>query len=363
MAWNALLFAGIGFSIGLFLFWFLKKNKKEDSSFLLMQQQLDGIRQELRASLEGVGRQVQERLQDQSKILADSGKNLNERLDNAAKSFASLNNELGQLKEGSQRILEVGKDISLLQESFRAPKFRGGFGEFFLGDLLGQVLSASQYKLQYTFKSGERVDAVVFLQEGMISIDSKFPYENFKRLVEAKTEEEMKGARRDFLGDVKRHVDSIAEKYILPDEGTLNFALMYIPAENIYYETILKDDDNGLLAHCQKRRVFPVSPNSFSAYLQTIAIGLQGMRIATWAHELQARLERLKADLGRFTAEFSQIGTHLKNARGKYDLAEKRLEQFEEKLAQTTLPAEETEAKPIPLKSIPPAPVVRNVQP
>ncbi|MBI1909119.1 MAG: DNA recombination protein RmuC [Deltaproteobacteria bacterium] len=338
-------------AVGIFLALLRFRSRGDENPLLLLQQQLDGLRQELRLSLEGVGRQVNDRLQDQSKVLAESGKSLNERLDNAAKAFVSLNNELGQLKEGSKRILEVGKDIASLQESLRAPKFRGGFGEFFLADLLGQILPSENFQLQYAFKNGERVDAVVFSQEGIIPIDSKFPLENFRRLVASQTEEEKKTARKDFVGDVKRHIDSISDKYICPDEGTLNFALMYIPAENVYYETIIKDENGGVLSYAQSKRVFPVSPNSFYAYLQTIAIGLRGMKITSWARELDARIERLKGDLTRFSEEFSQIGTHLKNARGKFETAEKRLDQLGERLDQIVLPAEEG-TKALPLKSV-----------
>ena len=337
--------------VSAFLTQFFRRNRaSENSSWLLMQQQIDSLRQEVRESLEGVGRIVNDRLQEQSRVLADSGSSLNERLDNATHAFATLHNELGQLKEGAQRVLEVGQDIALLQESLRAPKFRGGFGEFFLADLLAQVLPKEKFELQYGFRNGERVDAAIFSREGIIPIDSKFPLENFRRFVEATSEEEKKSARKEFVGDVKRHIDAIADKYIRPDEGTLNFALMYVPAENIYYETLLKDD-GGLPTYAQARRVFPVSPNSFYAYLQTIAIGFRGMQIETFAHEIATRLERLRGDLEKFSGEFGQIGTHLKNARGKFDAAERRLDQFSERLFQMTLPTSE-EAKPLPLKSV-----------
>lgn len=335
----------------------LRKRSPRQDALGLMQQQLEGLRQELRESLSNVSQQVGSRLQEQSKVLASSGRDLNERLDKAAQSYVTLHNELGQLKEGSKRIFEIGKDISLLQESMRAPKFRGGFGEFFLADLLAQILPPDHFELQHGFRSGERVDAVVHTQEGMISIDSKFPLENFRRLVESSDEEAKKGARKEFLSDVKKHIDSIADKYICPDEGTLNFALMYIPAENVYYEIILKDESGGLLSHAQSKRVFPVSPNSFFAYLQTIAIGLRGMKVEAWARELDSQIERLKGDLERFAGDFSQIGTHIKNARGKYDAAEKRLSLFGDKLEQMVasraeVPAALPEKEPVHLKSV-----------
>jgi DNA recombination protein RmuC len=142
--------------------------------------------------------------------------------------------------------------------------------------------------------------------------------------------------RKKFVADVKKHITEIADKYILPDEGTFDFALMYIPAENVYYETILKDETFGeersIYSNALKKRVIPVSPNSFYAYLQVIVLGLKGLQIEKEAQSLFQSLSRLQGDLGRFKKDFQVLGSHLVNAKTKFDDADKRLEKFADKL-------------------------------
>jgi DNA recombination protein RmuC len=179
------------------------------------------------------------------------------------------------------------------------------------------------------------VDAVIKLGGSLVPVDSKFPLENFKRILEAPTEEEKGKARKQFIADVKRHIDAIANKYILPDEGTYDFALMYIPAENVYYETIIKDDsagDKNLSQYALSKRVIPVSPNSFYAYLQAIVLGLKGMKIEERAKEIIQYLSRLQGDFSRFRDEFNLLGKHLGHAQSSFQNAERRLDQFGQKL-------------------------------
>ena len=167
-------------------------------------------------------------------------------------------------------------------------------------------------------------------------MDAKFPLENFRRMLEAKTDEERKGARREFSRNVKKHIDDIHEKYILTEEGTFPFALMYIPAENVYYETIIKgeEDDNekALYAYATTKQVMPVSPNSFYAYLLTLAQGFRGLKIEERALEIINHLNRLRQELDRFTEDFHKVGMHLANAQTRFGEAEKRLTRFDEKL-------------------------------
>jgi DNA recombination protein RmuC len=240
-----------------------------------------------------------------------------------SESFVQIQQNLGQLTEAGRYMEQVGKEIAGLSDLLRAPKLRGGIGELFLGDLLAQMLSPEQYQLQYTFPSGERVDAVVKLAAGMVPVDSKFPLESFQRLLNEENEDLRSRERRQFLRVVRKHIDDIAAKYIRPDEGTFDFALMYIPAENVYYETIISDVDvdeaNSVMAHAMDRNVFPVSPNSFYAYLQAIALGLRGLQIEEQAQEILGYLGRLEGDFRRFHEAFGVLGTHLENARKKFE--------------------------------------------
>lgn len=251
-------------------------------------------------------------------------------------SFAEIQRTLGQLTEAGRRMEEVSKEVSGLSDLLKAPKVRGGIGELLLGDLLSQMLAPEQYKVNHTFRSGMRVDAVIRLQAGMVPVDSKFPLESFQRMLASDEEAERIRHKKEFARAVKKHINDIASKYILPDEGTFDFALMYIPAENVYYETIIKDEqlgeDASILSHAMQKHVIPVSPNSFYAYLQAIALGFRGLQIEKQAKEIMGFLDRLMGDIARFRTDYDTMGGHLENARKKYDEAERRLGRFEEKL-------------------------------
>jgi len=296
----------------------IKQSKKENQVLSLLQQQIGQLTQT-----------INQQLQTMSSQFRDTTGNIGTTLGNVKK-------DLGKMEAATRQVLETAKNISSLEELLRAPKFRGGLGEFFLGDLLSQILSPAHYSLQYKFKSGEKVDAIIKIGQNLVPIDSKFPLENFKKFLNEEDNKEKEAARKIFFSDVKKHIDDIASKYILPDEGTYDFALMYIPAENIYYETILKDENLGenqsTFSYALKKRVIPVSPNSFFAYLQVIVLGLKGLRIEKSALSIFQSLARLQGDLSRFTNDFQTMGTHLVNAKSKFDEAEKRLGKFSDKL-------------------------------
>ncbi|MEW6041748.1 MAG: DNA recombination protein RmuC, partial [Elusimicrobiota bacterium] len=204
------------------------RKPKEDISITLLQQEISNIGRQFTEGLQTNSQAVSQNLNTVMDIvnkqiaavnqqLLASQKTLGERMDNAGRVFGDVQKQLGSLSQATERVFEVGKDISSLQEILRAPKLRGGLGELFLGDLLSQILPAANYKTQYAFKSGEKVDAAIFLGQGIVPVDSKFPLENFKRLIEAQTDEEKKSIRKKFVSDVKKHIDAIASKYILPD--------------------------------------------------------------------------------------------------------------------------------------------------
>jgi DNA recombination protein RmuC len=294
-----------------------------DPAVLMLQQQLHAFQQRL----DVFGQTVAENLQSSTAAM-------NQRLDNAAKVVGDLREKVGQIHE-------VGKAAAELVNILRAPKLRGGMGELFLGDLLAQILPPEHYALQHRFKSGETVDAILRVGSRAVPVDAKFPYENFKRVVEAGSDTERAAARKQFQRDVRKHVEAIAGKYILPDEGTYDFALMYVPAENVYYETIIKQDageEHELFSYALQKRVIPVSPNSFYAYLQTILLGLRGMQVEQRAHEILATLQRLRGDFDRLNENFRLVGKHLTNATGAYSETEKSLTKLDAKLDQIEQP-------------------------
>ncbi|MDO8602757.1 MAG: DNA recombination protein RmuC [Candidatus Omnitrophota bacterium] len=269
--------------------------------------------------------------------LASVNSGVGQRLDNAARVFGDVQKSLGSLDEKTQQIYEVGKDIASLQEILKAPKMRGGLGELFLESLLAQIMPSKDfYELQHCFKTGERVDAAIKIGTRLVPVDSKFPLESFKRFVEVTGDEDKKRAKKEFIKAVKTHIDDIAAKYILPDEGTYDFALMYIPAENVYYETIIKDEGFGeeksIFTHAISKKVIPVSPNSFYAYLQVIILGMRGLKVEEKAQEVIKMLITLKGSLGKFTQDFEVMGSHIDNIKSSYERAAKSLDKFEDKL-------------------------------
>ena len=290
-----------------------------------LERELHQQTQAVQGELLRLSRQMNEQLTSNSSVVQDYTRLMGE-----------FQNRLGQLQESTQSMIRIGRDISSLQDILKAPKLRGILGELFLEELLRQLLPQDRYRLQHTFRSGEKVDAVILLGQGMVPVDAKFPLENFKRLIQPASEEEAQRSRKQFLQDVKKHVDQIASKYILPEEGTFDFALMYLPAENVYYETILKEEsDSGvesLAQYALTRKVIPVSPNSFYAYLQAIVLGLRGLKIENSAREILNCLGQLGQDFRKFYEEFEKLGSHLTNSKSAYEKAQKRLDRFQHQL-------------------------------
>ena len=270
-------------------------------------------------------------------------------LDNT-KAIGEVRESLGKLEGATARILEVGQGVSRLEKVLRPPSLRGSLGEFLLEELIAQILPKEYYEMQYRFGSGEIVDAVIRLPVGLLPVDAKFPLDAFQDMISCDNQDERRRRRKDFQNAVKAQASDIAKKYIQPDENTLNLAFMYIPAENVYYEVILRDkDDAGLLKHCSQCRVFPVSPMSFYAHLQALAIGLRGLRIEENVQVVLNMLEQLRGDLTRFEGDFEVLGTHVRNANNKYQDAQHRLALFSNQLGNIErLPADSDQQTPLP---------------
>jgi DNA recombination protein RmuC len=269
--------------------------------------------------------QRERRLKEQGDALS---KTVGERIEGTVAVFGELKERLGELTQRTKSIEEAGKNISSLQEILRAPKPRGGLGELLLERLLADSLPRDFYDLQWRFRSGESVDAVVRIGGNLVPIDAKFPLEDFERMIAAESDEERAVIRKQFARTVKKHIDGVA-KYILPDENTFDFALMYVPAENIYYETICHSD---IYSDCVRKKVFLVSPNSFNAYLQAIVLGLKGLRIERATREILGRLERLQGDFNNFEHDYETLGGHLHRATTKYEEAAAKLTRLGDKL-------------------------------
>jgi DNA recombination protein RmuC len=292
-----------------------------------------------------VDRRLQALGETMDRRLGSLDERVDRRLESATKTTTAIHERLGKVDEATSQMLERAKELGRLEQALRPPKARGGFGELLLENLLRDRLPPSAFHMQHTFASGERVDAIVRVDR-LIPVDSKFPLDNFNRLVEAEADDERSLAERQFARDVRAHIDAIAAKYIRPDEGTYDFAFMYIPVEAVYYE-LACGKTGALLQYAHERRVFPVSPTTFTAYLQVIALGLRGMQIEQHAHEVMAYVADLQRDFDRFGDDFDKIGTHLGHAQSKYHEAGKRLDRLETKLERAAEEHGELEAEEV----------------
>ncbi len=229
---------------------------------------------------------------------------ISERLDRAAKVIGALQKEAGQFSE-------IGRSMRDLQEFLKSPKLRGNIGEEVLKDLIAQMFPKKAFHLQYSFKSGDKVDAALKTDAGLLPIDSKFPMENFQRIVKAESDTEKKKVTAAFVADVKKHIKIISQKYILPEEGTMDFALMYIPSEAVFYEVANIPD---LTDYARRNRVYPVSPTTLYAHLQTILLSFEGKKIETRSREVFRLLRAIKKDYEKTEGSLSVLGKHLQNA-------------------------------------------------
>src|SRR5919198_2957080 len=251
---------------------------------------LASLRVDSSAQLETRNAEVDRRLQGvietMDRRLGELDTKVDRRLEQASKQTNAIHKQLGDVGRATAQLAEQARDLGQLQQLLRPPKARGGFGELLLANLLADRLPPHAYSLQHGFKSGERVDAVIRVEK-LVPVDAKFPLDNFERLVDAQDAATRELAEKAFARDVKIHIDAIASKYIRPDEGTYEFAFMYLPSEAIYYE-LTCGKTGALLEYAQGKRVVPVSPTTLDAYLRVIVLGLKGLQIEKHAEEVMA---------------------------------------------------------------------------
>ncbi len=272
--------------------------------------------------------------------------NINQQLAGTQRVIADVHQRLGSLSEAAKNIQEIGKDISSLQDILKAPKLRGNLGEYLLEDLLKQILPSENYRIKHGFRNGTQVDAVIRLAGGLIPIDSKFPLESFQRAATGVPADKAR-FKKEFVKSVKTRIDEIAARYINPAEGTFDFALMYVPAENVFYEMIVTDELTDktfeIFRYAVKRHVIPVSPNSFYSYLMAIAYGLRGFRIEQQAKTIIGELARVQESFGAYVEDFALLGRHIRNAAAKFDDCQKKADRFEDRVSRITSAALETD--------------------
>jgi DNA recombination protein RmuC len=259
------------------------------------------------------------------KTLQENSKQLNDRLDKAASVIRDVGHEVGQMSE-------IGRSMKELQDFLKSPKLRGNIGEQVLKDLISQMFPKNSFHIQYQFKSGERVDAAIQTDAGILPIDSKFPMENFQKMTKAESEIDKKIFEKEFEKDVKKHILSISKKYILPEEGTMDFALMYVPSESVYYEVVNALD---IMEFAKQSRVYVVSPTTLYAHLQTILLSFEGKKIESRSRELFKMLRALQVDFHKVEDNMAVLGKHINNTSSQFNNVNMGINQIGQKINST----------------------------
>jgi DNA recombination protein RmuC len=301
-----------------------------------MSAQLSQLMQSVTQQLGHVRQELQTGIASSGQLASEAQREVARRLQSSTDALVQMSQKIGEVQKTSQ---DLSQAAQTLQSVLGGAKTRGTLGEVTLERLLEDALPRTAYEMQYRFAStGAVVDAIVRGGERLLPVDSKFPLEAYRRLAA-----EGDAARREFSVAVRKHADSIAEKYILPDEHTLDYALMFVPSEGVYYELLLTEDSKyGLLdEYCRSKRVFPVSPNTFYACLSAVAVSLHSQKIEENARHLFAGLAGLRKQLDSFADVYERLGTHLRHAQQSYEDADSRLGRARnsvEQMSQGTLP-------------------------
>ena len=245
---------------------------------------------------------LEDQLGGQRKAMAEQTKMIWERLEDSSKVIQQVHKELGGISE-------FGKDMKDLSNVLKSPKLRGGLGEQFLYEILENSLPKDLFKTQYKFKDGAVCDAVVITEKGLIAIDSKFPMENFKAMVTNESQSERDSFKKQFVRDVKKRIDEISSKYILPEEGTTDFAVMYVPSENIYYELIVNTSE--IEDYSRDKNVFITSPNTLTYQMRAILVAYQQNELQKHAGEILKSLSGIKTEAVKFDEELGVLSGHI----------------------------------------------------
>ncbi|PKL31070.1 DNA recombination protein RmuC [Candidatus Saccharibacteria bacterium HGW-Saccharibacteria-1] len=314
----------IGFCIVLFVLNQRLKELKSSSAVELLKSDVTELSRGINALQQTVGNKL-----DQNNISMQSS--MQKQLSESAKLVSDVTQRLAKLDETNRRVINVADELKTLQNVLQNPKQRGVFGEYYLESVLDNILPSKNYQMQYKFKDGEIVDAVVFLDKGQIlSIDSKFSLENYNRMVGEDRKPEREKLLAKVRTDLKNRIDETS-KYIRPSEGTMDFAFMFIPSESLYYDLLIGDVGTGSSARdlieyaFRDKKVIIVSPTSFMAYLQTVLQGLRSLQIEEQAKDIQIRVGKLGQHIGKFDYYMNKLGRSLGQTVGHYNNAHKEM--------------------------------------
>ncbi len=301
--------------IGAVIFLLVRKKpeiKKDDGQLLMLQQQINHISQVLDTKL------------------SESNKNQQFQFNQSTKIIGDVRERLAKLDETNKQVVSFADQLKSLQDILKNPKQRGVLGEYYLETVLKNVLPPGSYQMQYSFKDGTMVDAVVMVDKRIIPIDSKFSIDNYNRMVEGRDVNEKKRYEMAFIADLKLRIDETS-KYVKPEEKTMDFAFMFIPSEAVYYDLlinkvgVISEDTNNLVYYAGKKKVIVVSPTSFLAYLQTVLQGLRNQKISEQAQVIIKEVERLGKHLFTYSEYMRRMGDHLGSTVSSFNKAKSEL--------------------------------------
>ncbi|MBU3934524.1 DNA recombination protein RmuC [Patescibacteria group bacterium] len=327
-----IIIAFIVVAFGLATLLILRKKSGQSASLMMLQQQLNHISQVL----------------DQK--LSESNKAMQSQFGQSAKIIQDVTEKLTRLDETNKQVIGFADQLRSLQDILKNPKQRGVLGEYYLETVLKNVLPPGSYEMQYSFKDGKIVDAVVFIDKRIIPVDSKFSLENYNRAIEARDPSEKKRYESALINDLKTRIEETA-KYVRPQENTMDFAFMFIPSEAVYYDLLVNkigtitEDTNNLVQYAAKKQVIVVSPTSFLAYLQTVLQGLRNQKISEQAKEIIKEVERLGRHLSGYSQYMDKLGGHLGTTVSTYNKATKELAKIDKDVVKIT--GNETKIKTI----------------
>ena len=298
---------------------FRKEDKSTEQGVQILNQRIDVLNTTVNQALRDTVKMVAEQLESSRQSVERSSQNVHKQVE-------GFNSGLTKLSENLKQVHESVKSVSSFQDIFKSPKLRGIWGESSLEATLSQYFPKDFYELQKYFSSGEAVDAILKLPNSLLlPVDSKFNWENFEKMVNAENYINREQYKKTFFSDVKKKIYEISAKYILPSEGTTDFAFMYVPAETVYYEIINNIKDTDIPAYARGKKVFLTSPNTFGLSISAIMHWVKDVQLNKQTKEIIKRLERIAIDGHKLEDDFRRLGKHLSDAHSSYEDSEKRL--------------------------------------
>lgn len=329
----------VGAAIGGVFAWLIARRSQgesrgDDQGLVLLQNQIDNLTRALEAKLGDSQRELNTTMRAQ--------------FDQSQKLIQEITRELTSVKEVNRQVVDFADQLQNLQDVLQNPKQRGVLGEYYLETVLKNVLPPGSYEMQYMFKNGEIVDAIVKVKDRIIPVDSKFSLENYNRAIESRDKAEREKYEKAFKQDLKLRIDETS-KYVRPEENTMEFAFMFIPSEGVYYDLLInqvgamKTQTRDLIEYAFAKKVIIASPTSFLAYLQTVLQGLKALQIEEQAKDIQKRVGELGRHLGTYQQFLLKLGTSLGTTVSHYNSAQKEFGKIDKDILRVTGSSNEVE--------------------